>query len=570
MRGYLAFVLHSHIPYVVNHGEWPHGMDWLYEAASESYLPLLGEFNSLISDGIKPNVTIGITPVLAEQMSSERFKEGFVNYLKMKIQVAEKDKEEFTRTGRKLLAELARMWVDFYSKELEEFEHVYKRNLVEAFRSLQDDGHIEIITCAATHGYLPLLGKDESVDAQIRIGVETYKRHFGKDPAGIWLPECAYRPRYRWSSPVKGYKKEFLRKGLEEFLYQYGIKYFIVDKSLILGGDTKGVYLERFEALKHLWKQFREGYKAPEVDEERSIYENYFVSSSGTEKGAVVYGKHEEVGLQVWSGRWGYPGDGRYLEFHKKHFPSGLKYWKVTSNDSDLASKMEYYPDDVEKALEDHSEHFVSIVEKYLKENFDKTGRAGIITCPFDTELFGHWWFEGVRWLGKVLRKLNKKKEYRPITLSEHLKSNSPERVVSLPEGSWGQGGFHYIWLNEWTEWTWREIYRAEDLMVNLADEYRGTSDKNITAILNQIGRELLLLESSDWQFLISTWSARDYAENRVAFHAESIRRLKEILDSYCSTGKLSESDERYLKTLEKNDGIFPDIDFEYWCVIEE
>jgi len=568
MKGYLAFVLHSHIPYVISHGEWPHGTDWLYEATCETYIPLLNEFNNLISEGIKPNITIGITPILSEQLASEKFKEGLVRYIKKRIEISEQNKEEFSRTGRKLMAQIAQMWYDFYTTELEEFEQIYKRDLISAFRSLQDEGYIEIITCTATHGYIPLLGAEEAVDAQIRIGVETYKKHFGKDPIGIWLPECAYRPSYRWKSPIKGYEKEFDRKGVEEFLYKYGIKYFIADKALIMGGETKGVYIDRFEALKHLWSQFRSQYH--EVAEERTIFENYFVSSTGTERGVVVYGRHEESSMQVWSGKWGYPGDGRYLEFHKKHFPGGLRYWKVTSNESDLADKMEYYPPDVEDALESHSDHFVSLVEKYLSEYNTSSGRTGIMVCPFDAELFGHWWFEGIRWLGKVLKKLNKKRDYKAITLAEHLEKNPPQKVVSLPEGSWGQGRFHYIWLNEWTEWTWEKIYKAEDLIISLADEFKGTKDKTLTRILNQMTRELLLLESSDWQFLISTWSARDYAENRVAYHAECIRRLKGILDNYRKNGKLSEQEERYLKTVEKNDFVFENIDFEYWCGLIE
>ncbi|MFA5729434.1 MAG: 1,4-alpha-glucan branching protein, partial [Candidatus Neomarinimicrobiota bacterium] len=95
MKGYFSLVLHSHLPYVINHGEWPHGMDWLYEAAAETYIPLLREFDSLVADGISPNITIGITPILAEQLAAERFKDGFVHYLDVKIKAALENREEF-------------------------------------------------------------------------------------------------------------------------------------------------------------------------------------------------------------------------------------------------------------------------------------------------------------------------------------------------------------------------------------------------------------------------------------------------------------------------------------------
>lgn len=570
MKGYFTFVLHSHLPYVINHGEWPHGMDWLYEAAAETYVPLLKELDGLVNDGISPDITIGITPILAEQLASEKFKDGFIHYLYKKVGAAQENKLEFAKLGHENLERLAIMWENFYSEIKEIFHSGYERDIISKFRALQDSGQMEIITCAATHGYFPLLGTDESIDAQIHVGKETYRKHFGRDPKGIWLPECAYRPSYEWSSPVKDYPKKFIRGGIEEFLFKYDIDYFIVDKSLIMGGESKGVYIDRFDSLKQLWRQFEKNWKPLDIDEERSIYENYLVSSTGTSRAAVVYGRHEKSALQVWSGEWGYPGDGRYLDFHKKHYPGGHRYWKVTSAKADLADKMEYYPDDIEDALENQANHFAGILHKYVNENYEKTGKKGILVAPFDTELFGHWWFEGPRWIGKVLRKMNKSEDVKIITISAHLSENRPQKVISLPEGSWGQGGFHYIWLNEWTEWTWKHIYAAEDKLVELADKYHDTSDAIIKRILNQMARELLLLESSDWQFLISTWSARDYAESRLAVHDEHIKKINEILESYIKNGKLLEEEDNYLAKIENVDNVFDNINFNYWCTLEQ
>ena len=570
MKGYFTFVLHSHLPYVINHGEWPHGMDWLYEAAAETYVPLLKELDALVDDGISPDITIGITPILAEQLASEKFKDGFIHYLDKKVGAAQENKLEFAKLGHENLERLAIMWENFYSEIKEIFHSGYKRDIISKFRALQDSGQMEIITCAATHGYFPLLGTDESIDAQIHVGKETYRKHFGRDPKGMWLPECAYRPSYEWSSPVKDYTKKFTRRGIEEFLFKYDIDYFIVDKSLIMGGESKGVYIDRFDSLKQLWRQFEKNWKPLDIDEERSIYENYLVSSTGTSRAAVVYGRHEKSTLQVWSGEWGYPGDGRYLDFHKKHYPGGHRYWKVTSAKADLADKMEYYPDDIEDALENQANHFVGILHKYVNENYKKTGKKGILVAPFDTELFGHWWFEGPRWIGKVLRKMNKSEDVKTVTLSNHLLENRPQNVISLPEGSWGQGGFHYIWLNEWTEWTWKHIYAAEDKMVEFADKYHDTSDAIIKRILNQMARELLLLESSDWQFLISTWSARDYAESRLAVHDEHIKKINEILESYVKNGKLSKEEDNYLAEIENVDDVFDNINFNYWCSLKQ
>ncbi|MFA4837919.1 MAG: 1,4-alpha-glucan branching protein domain-containing protein [Candidatus Neomarinimicrobiota bacterium] len=565
MKGYFSLVLHSHLPYVINHGEWPHGMDWLYEAAAETYIPLLSEFQSLISEGISPNVTIGLTPILTEQLASEKFKHGFVHYLDQKIAAAEENLAEFENQGQEHLKQLADMWKGKYSRTKSYFLSQIDRNIVMAFKKMQDGGHLEIITCAATHGYFPLLGTDESIDAQVHVGKETYRRHFGRDPKGIWLPECAYRPSYEWTSPIAEYPKKIYRRGVEEFLFKYDIQYFIVDKHLILGGKNRGVYLDRFDSLKALWKQFEKNWKPLDEEKERSIYENYLVSSTGTSRAAVVYGRHEESSLQVWSGEYGYPGDGRYLDFHKKHFPGGHRYWKVTSAKADLADKQEYYPEDVEDALENQATHFVELLGSYIDNYHRESGKVGILTAPFDTELFGHWWHEGPRFIGKVLRKLNKNGGVQVITLGNHLEKSRPQTVISMPEGSWGQGGFHYIWLNEWTEWTWKHVYAAEDQMVELANKYAETKDDVIRRILNQLAREVLLIESSDWQFLISTWSARDYAESRLTVHAEHIKRLAKILISYDHNKLLTEREQVYLAKIEEVDDVFPDIDFTYW-----
>ena len=353
-----------------------------------------------------------------------------------------------------------------------------------------------------------------------------------------------------------------MRRGIEEFLFKYDIQYFIVDKHQILGGKNRGVYIDRYESLKQLWQQFEKNWTPPAEEKSRSIYQPYLVSSTGTGRVAVAYGRHEESALQVWSGEWGYPGDGRYLEFHKKHFPGGHRYWRVTSAKADLADKQEYVPENVEEALENQSDHFVDVLRNYILKYYAESGKIGVVTAPFDTELFGHWWFEGPRWLGKVLRKINANPDIQAISLGNHLAKNRPTQVVTMPEGSWGQGGFHYIWLNQWTEWTWKHIYAAEDKMVELAEKYRETGDVNLRRILNDLARELLLLESSDWQFLISTWSARDYAENRVGVHRDQFQNIVRILNDYENNGRLSETHQKYLERIERVDDIFPELRF--------
>ncbi len=567
LKGKIGIVLHAHLPYVISYGTWPHGMDWINEAASETYLPLLDVCTRLAEEGIKPKLTIGITPILAEQLSTNEFKESFVDYLNMKIKYTRENEKEFKETGDTRKAELASMWFDYYNGLLKKFVSVWSRDIIWGFSQLQSDGCIEIITSCATHGYLPLLKRDESVRAQVSIGVSTYEKHFNASPKGFWLPECAYRPSYLWKPPVGDYEA-YERLGVEEVLNENGISYFFVDQHLIKGGKAIGTYLSRFEGLKLLWERFAKEYKPLEEEKERSVYEPYYVVSPGKDKGAVVFGRDPVTALQVWSGEWGYPGDFRYLEFHKKHFPGGLRYWRVTGPKVDLAYKEVYEPDKAREAVREHADHFYKIVRETLYEFYNDTKKVGILSALYDAELFGHWWFEGPLWLEEVIRRFHASSDIELITYSEFLEKSVPEKVISLPEGSWGEGGFHYIWLNEMTTWTWERVYECEDWIVNLLNDVKGKLpeiDDLTLEFLHQATKELLLLQASDWQFLISTFTAKDYAETRVVKHYENFKRLKDAVYFRLDQGYFKEGDVSFMRRLQDATPIFEHINPFEW-----
>jgi len=556
-RGFLAIVLHSHLPYVIGHGTWPHGTEWLYEAASETYIPLYKITKRLLNEGLRAGFTVGITPVLAEQLKDDRFKSGFPEYLKNKIESARDDEKYFSSSGHLQKAKLAYMWASYYEDILKIFNEI-NEDIPQAFAHLQEEGAIEIITSGATHGYFPLISRDESIRGQVLEGRRTTEKIFGKKPKGIWPPELAYRPSYNWKPPVGG--KERMRKGLEEIYKEEGIEYFLIDHHLLKGGKAIGTYLSLFEGLKILWDRFKSQYKELEVKETTPL-RPYFVVSTGKHKGAATFTREPQTALQVWSRDTGYPGDFAYLEFHKKHFPGGHRYWRITGRNVDLAEKDEYRPDWAEKALEAHSSHFVSLLQQIIWES---EVEDGIIVAPYDAELFGHWWFEGPEWLYRVVKKLNDAGNIESITLGEYHDRFPPEIAISIPEGSWGEGGFHWVWLNEWTEWTWKRIYEMEDIFFDLMGEYKN-SDVGFKRIMKQFARELLLLQSSDWQFLITTWSARDYAENRFAEHYDYCKNLGRIARGYLSSKKLKDEDKEYLEKLEKMDNLFEDVEPVEW-----
>jgi 1,4-alpha-glucan branching enzyme len=571
-RGAFALVLHGHLPYVLTHGTWPHGSDMLFECAAESYLPLLRVCDRLVAEGVSPRITMGLTPVLCEQLAHPEFKEAFAGFVEGRVRSATENRDQFAAEQQTHLAFLADMWRGHFAEVLRLFREDYDRDIIAQFRRLQDGGHLEIMTSAATHGYLPLLGWDEFVQGQVKQAVRSYERHFGRPPRGFWLPECAYRPRYEWSSPLPdaGPQQGRLRKGVEEFLAENGLQYFIVDTSTLRGGAAAGVYLSRFGGLQRLWEQMRATYQPIPVDVEKTPYRAYLAASAEAEAPPVaVYVRDERTGIQVWSGEHGYPGDGWYLDFHKKHYPGGHRYWRVTSSQSDLGAKEPYAPERAAERYPEQADHFCHLVHDLLVGRHQETGEMGILCAPYDAELFGHWWFEGPEWLYRVVRGLAADPEVQQVTCAEYLNDNPPEVAISLPEGSWGQGGFHWIWLNDWTTWIWRSIYGAEGGFPELARRCLEADDPVLTDIVSQAGRELLLLEASDWPFLISTWSARDYAEHRAAWHHDAFNRLVGMARRCAAGEELTEEDTGFLEACKARDSLFPDLDVRWWSRVE-
>ena len=330
-------VLHSHMPYVLSHGKSPHGTDWLDESAVECYLPILDALDRLRNQGIKPRWTINVTPILAEQLDDEAFKSGFEDYCEEKIQFAIRDQEDFRAKGELWMEGLAAMWQRIFTKALIAFKHQWFRDIPGAFRSFEEDGCIELITCGATHGYFPLLGTDESVQAQVKLAVSSHLKRFGKKPRGIWLPECAYRPEYAWKAPAGTDETVWDRKDVSDFLKENGIDFFFVDSHMIRGGEPLGTYWQKFPQLAELFSRSKNLFTPPA--EFRSEYEHYALPN-----GTVCFARDPESTVKVWSGDVGYPGDEHYLEFHKQLYPGRLRYWRISPEKAALAKNSHTTP----------------------------------------------------------------------------------------------------------------------------------------------------------------------------------------------------------------------------------
>jgi 1,4-alpha-glucan branching enzyme len=557
MASPFALVLHTHLPMVVNHGRWPHGSDWLCEAAFECYLPLLETAHRLVADGISPKWTINLSPVLTEQLASPEFQKELSFYHDNARRACVESREHFTREGQKEIVRLTYFWEEFFERMWEMHRRI-GGDIPGTFADLQRGGHVEIITCAATHGYLPLLARDESIHLQLRTAVETHRRHFGRAPRGIWLPECAYRPRYEWTPPTgrDSGRDRRMRPGIEEMLAVHGIQYFVADAHLVAAGQPMFLYRDYIP----LKAGRGEPVAATPSAEPRSPYAPYRVASRGGTGEAVAFFRDPRSTVQVWSREHGYPGEYAYLEFHKKHFPGGLRFWRITDNQRDFGTKAVYDPDTAAQKAGRQATHFVELVADTLaRAKADGPGPA-LVCSPYDSELFGHWWFEGPLWLEHVARGMARA-GLPCMTLGEALEAVPPRATLGLPEGSWGEGGDHRVWLNRDTEWTWDRVYSAEAEWVGHLAGLTGRSGPELRRVLAQATRELLLLQSSDWQFLITTGTASDYAERRVAEHYAEFKRLCEMARRLEAGDPLSADAAESLQRLERDDFCFPNLD---------
>jgi len=608
--GAFTFVLHSHLPYARLAGRWPHGEEWIHEAASETYIPLLQTLYDLKEEGIQFRLTVGITPILAEQLADPLVLDHFDQYLDDRIEAARKDMayfgekkalqveairevasqapagavvaadaetsddaldevpgaEKFTpaevrqaepeSTADPHLYYLAEWYKNWFEGIKQAFDERFNRDLIGAFRRLQDEGYIEITTCAATHGYLPLLGRDSAIQAQLKTGLRSYERLFGRPATGIWLPECAYRPAY-----VTGDGR--VRPGIEKFLHDVGLKVFFSETHTITGGQPVGVaagdVIGPYGDIKRRYViPAATTYIPPRKDV--TTYQPYYVSNTTagsnaeSHSGVAVIGRNNRTGQQVWSADWGYPGDFDYREFHKKAGTSGLQYWRVTGAKTDLSHKDYYHPDWALYKIDQHAEHFAHLVADLLRDYHNQTGEFGLIASNYDTELFGHWWFEGVIWLGKVLRHLANNPDVELTTASTYVAQYPPRQVLHIPESSWGAGGNHFTWDNGDTHWMWAPIHEAEARMEKLVARFPNpTPDEDL--VLKQTARELLLLESSDWPFLVTTGQAREYAIQRFSQHVERFGKLASSLEA-------GTPDVALANELWELDKVFPDMDY--------
>ena len=552
-KGYVSFVLHAHLPFI-HHPESNDYLEesWLYEAISETYIPLLKNFKKLVDEGVNFRITMSMTPPLLSMLDNKLLQQKYINYLENLIELSEKEIRRTTFNEK--MNNLSKYYYERYSEDLRLFRDEFKCDLISQFKHFQDIGVLEIITCGATHGYFPILYVNEkTVRAQIAVGVQTYERYFGKKPRGIWLPECGYVPE------------------ADKYLREFGVDYAIVESHGVLYANPTPVY----------------GTLAPIV----------------SPQGFTVFGRDMESSRQVWSSINGYPGDYNYRDFYRDigyeadydyikpyiahngvRVHTGIKYHRITG---DTDNKDIYDIQWAKDSAERQAGHFLNSRTEQIENASHYMNKPPIVLCPYDAELYGHWWYEGPYWLYILFKKIYYDEcNFELITPSEYM-DKYPEIQQCQPcRSSWGANGYSEVWLNPSNDYAHKHLHTAGDRMCELAYKFRDSYDtlnnldnqikelkkekKPITSItssskyrnaklqvraLNQAARELLLAQSSDWLFIITNNTMVDYAHRRIKDHIGRFTRLYNELNS----GKI---DRKFLNEIEEKDCVFPDIDY--------
>ncbi len=518
-EGYFTLVLHAHLPFV-RHPEHETFLEeqWLFEAVIETYVPLLRMCERLEEDGADYAFAISLSPTLVAMLEDELLQERTARHLRQLIDLA--DREVDRTTDQPKLQTLARYYAAHFRDILYWYEERYGRRLTAAFRNLASFGRLELLTCAATHGFLPLLKVNPgAVRAQIFTAVEEHARVFGVRPAGLWIPECAYYP------------------GLDAVLREAGVRYFFLDA----------------HGLENATEAPRFGLHAP-------VY---------TQEGVAVFARDKETSHQVWAAEVGYPGQPEYREFYRdvgfdleaeavKDFlidgrirtNTGIKYYRITGRGEE---KDLYDLDRARELAARHADDFLHNRQVQAEHLGGEMARPPLVVSPYDAELFGHWWYEGPLFLDYLFRKMcYDQTTIRPITPSAYLAAFPENQVTTPAASSWGGEGTYEFWLNPTNDAIYRDLHAAGRRMAELVDRPEPHSDDE-KRLLAQMGRELLLAQASDWPFIMRTGTSPEYAGTRVRTHLARFWSLEEMLRN-------RHLDERTMTAIEFADDIFPTI----------
>jgi len=519
-QGFLCVLLHAHLPFI-RHPEYEDSLEerWLFEALTETYLPLLDMLEGRAARGAKGRITVSLSPTLLAMFEDPLLRRRYAWHMGRLVELAEREVARTRNDPRFHPAALH--YLDRFRATLAQYDGRYHRDVTAAFRAVSDAGQATLITCGATHGFLPLMSLGApSWRAQIGTAAKAFERAIGHPPEGMWLPECGYTP------------------GVEAVLREFGIRWFVV--------DTHGILDACPRPLPGTFAPFR------------------------TEAGVFALGRDADSSRQVWSATEGYPGDIHYREYYRdqgfdlpledvrSYLPSGgtraqlgLKYYRITDRSS--SHREPYEPERALERAREHAAHFVRARSAQARAASERIGQPALLLAPYDAELMGHWWYEGPAWLGYVLDEIERDPDLE-ATDPTHACATIPRSCEGrLHPSSWGEGGYASVWLDPSNDWIYRHLNHAAERMQALA-RHGERRDPLEGRALKQAGRELLLAQASDWAFIMRTGTLVPYAVRRTELHLGRFHRLADGLEH-----RRVEPVE--LAEWEELDPVFPEID---------
>ncbi len=524
--GSFAFLLHGHLPFV-RHPDDPFFIEelWYYEAVAETYLPLLKRGYALREESIAFPLQLSLSPPLLYMMADELLSVRFERYLENHIELAAKEKARNKHNSS--LLELSDFYHNFYQKIYDFYTGTLKRDIINGFRELAASGTIQLWSTSATHCFLPLFQhQPKIVKAQLKVALDSFRDFFGMEPCGFWLSECGYY------------------SGLDALMKDVGIDLTILESHSLLFGNPRppgSVYLPVH-----------------------------------TKRDLTVFARDLLVAQQIWSSESGYPGDPFYREFysdiaydrtpeelapcvHPAGFimHTGMKYRRITDKLS--SEKAWYEPLAAQKQTRIHAHDFLNKIVYHLDQLSAVIRTSPIISAPFDAELFGHWWFEGPDFLDQVARIAHRDKLPVNFTFfNDYLKQYPTTQVCEPAASSWGKNGYNEVWLNHTNDWIYPLLHQAGTIMLNLANHYANLAVEPLSErILNQMSRELLLAQASDWPFMIRMQTTAQYAQSRLKEHLNAFHQFVGMLQS-----QPGQERRNFLEERERQYTLFPAIDF--------
>jgi 1,4-alpha-glucan branching enzyme len=461
--------LHTHLPWLPHHGVWPVGEEWLYQAWSASYLPVVDLLERLADEGKRDLLTLGVTPILAAQLDDPYCLREFHTWLGFwQIRA-----QGLAGRHQAHLRDIASYEFRRANHALDVFERRWRHGGSPVLRALADAGVVELLGGPAAHAFQPLL-EPRIARFALDVGLDDATLRFGRRPGGIWAPECGYRA------------------GLEEAYATAGIGRFLVDGPTLLqsGCDTT------------------QAYRVGDSD-------------------VVAFGRDLDITHLVWSPYSGYPAGPDYRDFHTFDHDSGFHPARVTSPQTPPEDKQPYDPHAAQAAAAVHAADFVTAVRDRLVRHtaqHQQQGPGALVVVAYDTELFGHWWHEGPAFLEHVLRQLPEA-GVRVTTLAGAVEAGHVAGSARLGAGSWGSGKDYRVWQGDRVADLVMANARVQRRLLDIVDTVVRPG-LHRRPDLDQLTREALLMLASDWAFMVTQDTAARYARDRAGAHELRFRRL--------------------------------------------